>query len=131
MIEYAVAHLKVQHIVVCGHTSCGGVAAALGNQKLGLLDTWLVPLRSLRREHLATLKGLEAKEAARKLVELNVLRGVQVLRENGTVIDAMRDRGLQLHALVYDVASGELGELNAEEGEDHGKQRMEACETKA
>jgi len=129
VIEYAVVHLKVQHIVVCGHTSCGGVNAALGNAKLGLLDTWLVPLRSLRRQHLTTLKALEAKEAGRKLVELNVLQGVKTLRENGTVIDAVRDRGLQLHALVYDVASGELQEVGADEDEGVERERREACET--
>lgn len=129
VVEYAVVHLKVKHIVVCGHTSCGGVAAALGNSKLGLLDAWLAPLRSLRRQHLQALKGMEAKEAARRLVELNVLRGVETLRENGAVIDGMRERGLKLHAMVYDVASGELQELGAEEGEGEGHARTEACET--
>ena len=129
VIEYAVVHLKVKHIVVCGHTSCGGVNAALGNQKLGLLDTWLVPLRSLRRQHLQTLKGLSKDEAARKMVEANVLQGIKVLRENGTVIDAMRDRGLDLHGLVYDIACGELHELDTDEEPDHQHERKEACET--
>lgn len=130
VIEYAVAHLKVKHIVVCGHTSCGGVNAALGNAKLGLLDTWLVPLRSLRRQHLSTLKSMSQAEAGKKMVELNVLRGIQTLRENGTVIDGMRERGLQLHGLVYDIACGELRELDVgDEDEKAGKERCEACET--
>lgn len=129
VVEYAVVYLKVKHIVVCGHTSCGGVAAALGNSKLGLLDAWLAPLRSLRRQHLRALKGMEAPDAARRLVELNVLRGVETLRENGAVIDGMRERGLKLYAMVYDIASGELQELGAEEGEGEGHARKEACET--
>ena len=51
VIAYAVEHVKVSHVVVCGHTSCGGVAAALGNDRLGLLDVWLHPLRKLRAEN--------------------------------------------------------------------------------
>lgn len=129
VIEYAVVHLKVKHIVVCGHISCGGVAAALGNQKLGLLDTWLVPLRTLRRQHLHTLKSLPQAEAAKKMVEYNVLQGVETLKENATVIDAMRDRGVCIHALVYDVACGELRELSTAEASVSVKDRNEACET--
>ncbi|KAI9875034.1 MAG: hypothetical protein M1830_008997 [Pleopsidium flavum] len=129
VIEYAVVHLKVKHIVVCGHISCGGVKAALGNEKLGLLDTWLVPLRSLRRQHLHTLKALPQAEAAKKLVEYNVLQGIKTLKENATVIDAMRDHGICLHALVYDVACGELHELSTDESSHSVKDRKEACET--
>ncbi len=129
VIEYAVVHLKVKHIVVCGHTSCGGVNAALGNSKLGLLDTWLVPLRSLRRQHLPELKQMSQADAARKMVELNVHNGIRVLQENGSVIDAMRDRGLTLHPMVFDVACGKLQELPLEESSDVEAQRREACET--
>ena len=46
VVEYAVAHLKVKKVVVCGHTKCGGAAAALGDADLGeTLNTWLHPVR--------------------------------------------------------------------------------------
>ncbi|CAD6575778.1 MAG: hypothetical protein ASARMPRED_007463 [Alectoria sarmentosa] len=132
VIAYAVAHLKVMHIVVCGHTSCGGVNAALANQKLGLIDAWLTPLRKLRAENKPAWdkEGLSDKERTVKLVEANVRQGVQTLKENAEVIDGMRERGVVVHGLVYDVGSGELRELEIEEEELEGKKREEAFETK-
>lgn len=115
VIEYAVVYLKVQHIVVCGHTSCGGVAAALGNTRLGKIDTWLMPLRQLRMQHAKTLEALPEVEKGLKLVELNVRQGVETLRENPDVIDAAEKRGLQVHGMVYDLASGEVKRLETEE----------------
>ena len=116
VIQFAVQYLKVKHVVVCGHVSCGGVAAALDNKKLGLIDTWLMPLRELRRQNLDLLQSLEPKAAALKLVELNVQMGVNVLMQNPVVIEAVADRGLAVHGVVYNVGSGELKEL--EIGED-------------
>jgi len=126
VIQYAVEYLKVKHVVVSGHTSCGGIAAALGNKKLGLIDTWLLPLRALRRENLKLLESLDPKEAALKLVELNVRNGVKVLKENPVVMDAIAERGLQIHGVIYDVASGDLNELDIEEDEDTIKSRKTA-----
>jgi carbonic anhydrase len=111
VIDYAVNHLKVKHVVLCGHTSCGGVAAALGNKKLGLIDTWLLPLRTLRKENLKLLESLPPQDAALKLVELNVKEGVKTLKENYSILDAMADRGLKVHGLIYDIAKGQLNEL--------------------
>jgi carbonic anhydrase len=107
-IEYAVVYLKVKHIILCGHTSCGGVAAALDNKRLGTIDTWLMPLRQVRMENSAELEGLGPADRARKLVELNVHQGVAVLKSNPNVIDAMKERGLDVHGMVYDLAKGEL-----------------------
>lgn len=128
VIMYGVKALKVQHVVVCGHTSCGGVAAALGNARLGVIDAWLAPIRKLREANNAAWdeEGLGEKEKAIRLVEANVRQGVQTVRENPEVIDAVRERGLQVHGLVYDVASGELRELEIKEGELEGKKRQEA-----
>ena len=131
VIQFAVENLKVKHVVVCGHTSCGGVAAALGNKKLGLIDTWLMPLRALRRDNLKLLESLEPKEASLKLVELNVRSGVKVLEENPIIIDAVAERGLKVHGLIYDVGSGQLKELNIEEDEETVKSTKTAFMTKA
>ena len=54
-------YLKVRDIVVCGHTSCGGVNATLGNSKLGVLDIWLQPMRALREKHSEELEKLEVR----------------------------------------------------------------------
>jgi len=126
VIFYAVKHLQVKHIVVCGHTSCGGVNAALANQKLGLIDAWLTPLRKLRAENQKAWAHLEPHDRAVKLVEANVKEGVKTLKENAEVIEGMRERGVVVHGLVYDVECGELRELEIKEDERMGKEREEA-----
>ena len=129
VIEYAVVYLKVKHIVLCGHTACGGVAAALANKKLGLIDTWLMPLRRLRQQNLELLQSLGPEEGALRIVELNVLQGVRTLMENHVVLDAMQERGLKLHGLVYDVGSGKLRELDTAETDEAVKERLLAFKT--
>ena len=131
VIMYAVEHLKVKHVVVCGHTSCGGVAAALGNSKLGIIDAWLTPIRKLRMQ-MAGMKGweaLDAKEKALRLVEANVRQGVQTLRENAEVIEARKERGLVVHGLIYDIANGELRELDCVDAEHERLIREDAFHT--
>jgi carbonic anhydrase len=131
VIEYAVVHLKVKHIVVCGHTACGGVAAALSNKKLGLLDTWLMPLRRMREQNLNVLNHLDPKDAGLKLAEINVRHGLRTLSENSVVIDAMQDRerGLRLHGAMYDVGTGILRVLDTEEPLDIISARLAAFKT--
>lgn len=126
VIQYAVQYLKVKHIIVCGHTSCGGVAAALDNKKLGLIDTWLMPLRNLRQANAKLLEGLNEKDRALKMVDLNTRRSVSVLLENPIVIDAMVERGLQVHGVIYDVGTGELNELDISEDDEVVEQRTRA-----
>ncbi|OQU95938.1 hypothetical protein CLAIMM_02092 [Cladophialophora immunda] len=75
VIQYAVQYLKVKHIIICGHTSCG------------------------------------------------------VLLANPIVLDAMDERGLQVHALIYNVGTGELRELDIEEDEEVVKSRVTAFKT--
>ncbi|KAL2162198.1 hypothetical protein VTH06DRAFT_7111 [Thermothelomyces fergusii] len=128
VIEYAVAHLRVRHIVLCGHTACGGAAAALasssssssdggggggGSKRLGgVLDTWLMPLRALRSAHREALDAM-ADDTARtvRLAELNVEAGVRVLMENEVVREAVRDRGLEVHGCLFDIGSGRIRDL--------------------
>lgn len=91
-----------------------------------------MPLRKLRAENKPKWdeEGLGEKERTVRLVEANVRQGVQTLKENAEVIDGMRERGVAVHGLVYDVGSGELRELDIEEAEHEGKKREEAFGTK-
>ncbi|KAK5130387.1 hypothetical protein LTR16_001554 [Cryomyces antarcticus] len=126
VIHYAVVHLKVKHVIVCGHTSCGGVAGALGNARLGILDSWLQPLRQVRAQHTAELEALAPAERALRLSELGVRHSLEVLRQNADVIDAVTERGLQLHGLIFNVGTGELSVLDEEEGETEKEVRGKA-----
>lgn len=127
-MEFSVKHLKVKHVVLCGHTSCGGVAATLGNKKLDVLDLWLQPMRALREQHAEELEKLDDKEKGTYLAKLNVKAGVERLRRMAPVLEAARDRGLQVHGVIYDLATGQLEDLKCSEGEPATKQRHAAFE---
>lgn len=130
VVEFSVRHLKVNHVVLCGHTSCGGVNAALGNSKIDVLDLWLGPMKTLREQHVAELEKLEGAEKATYLSKVNVKHGVEQLRRLPPVLEAMRDRGLQVHGLIYDLATGRLEDLHCGEHESAVKKRLAVFETK-
>ncbi|KAF5864690.1 hypothetical protein ETB97_006967 [Aspergillus alliaceus] len=131
VIEYAVRHLRVNHIVLSGHTKCGGIAAALGNKQLGILDPWLLPLRQIREQNLALLQTLTPEDATVKMAELNVREGVKLLKSKSVVLEAMQERGLQVHGLIYDVACGVLRDIDTKDSEEEIKRRLVAFKTEA
>ena len=108
VIEFAVGVLKVSHVVLSGHTGCGGVNAALGNASVGsVLDGWLMPIRRLRSQFGKQLEGMSShEERAAFLIRENVKQGVRQLREMGVVEKAIRERGLVVHGVVYNVGTG-------------------------
>src|ERR671934_1436812 len=72
-IQFAVDVLKVRHIIVCGHYGCGGVLAALRDEKLGPIDNWLRHVQDVRWKHQAQLEALPTEEQRHhRLCELNV-----------------------------------------------------------
>jgi len=123
VIEYAVVHLKVSHIVLCGHTRCGGAAGALSDSRLGgVLDTWLTPLKALRKEHSEELEGIKNDtERQSRMAELGVERGVENLLANFVVDDAIKERGLSVHGVLFDVACGKLFDLGIGTSGNGGK----------
>lgn len=130
-IEYAVTHVKVKHVVLCGHTGCGGAAAALSDARVGgVLDTWLTPLRAVRHAHAEELAGLPEGDGgggnarAARLAELNVEAGVKVLMANVAVQEAVRDRGLEVHGCLFDLASGRLRDLGFGNGKAKARRRV-------
>jgi len=112
VIEYAVDHLKVKHIVLCGHTCCGGAGAALSDGRVGgVIDAWITPLKALRKQNQKEIDALKGDTKAVRLAELNVEYGVQNLMANYVVDGAIKKRGLQVHGTIYDVASGKMKNL--------------------
>jgi carbonic anhydrase len=113
VIEYAVEHLKVGHIVVCGHYACGGVKAAMQSADLGILNPWLRNIRDVYRIHNQELNDIDCEEKKYdRLVELNVQEQCINLMKTSAVQKAYRERGLKVHGWVFNVHSGRLIDLN-------------------
>ncbi|GAB1315968.1 Carbonic anhydrase [Madurella fahalii] len=113
VIEYAVLFLKVKHIILCGHTSCGGAIAALTDSRVGgVLDTWLTPLKAVKMAHADELAAIrDDKARAVRVAELNVEAGVKVLMANFVVQEAIKERGLEVHGCLFDIGSGRIRDL--------------------
>ncbi|KAA2219425.1 carbonic anhydrase [Maribacter flavus] len=113
VVEYAVEHLKVSHLVVCGHYACGGVKAAMQSADLGILNPWLRCIRDVYRIHKDELNTIEDEEKKYdRLVELNVQEQCVNLIKTAVVQKAYRQRELTVHGWVFNVHSGELIDLN-------------------
>ena len=112
VVNYAVDHLKVNHVVVCGHYACGGVKAAMQSADLGILNPWLRNIRDVYRIHRDELDAI-ADEDKRydRLVELNVQEQCVNLIKTASVQKAARDRNLKVHGWVFDVHTGRLIDL--------------------
>ena len=112
VVNYAVDHLKVNHVVVCGHYACGGVKAAMQSADLGILNPWLRNIRDVYRIHRNELDAI-ADEDKRydRLVELNVQEQCVNLIKTAAVQKAARDRNLKVHGWVFDVHTGKLIDL--------------------
>lgn len=112
VLNYAVDHLKVKHIVVCGHYACGGVKAAMQSADLGILNPWLRNIRDVYRIHKAELNTIEDEDIKYdRLVELNVKEQCVNLIKTAAVQKAYRERGLKVHGWVFDVHTGKLIDL--------------------
>ena len=112
VLNYAVRHLKVNHIVVCGHYECGGVKAAMQAKDLGILNPWLRNIRDVYRIHKNELNAItDEPKRYDRLIELNVQEQCVNLIKTAAVQEAYRERGLLVHGWVFDIHSGKLIDL--------------------
>ena len=113
VIEYAVAVLRVKHIIVCGHYGCGGVRAALQDRRLGLIDNWLRHIRDVRQRHRVELDALPSEDAqVDRLCELNVAEQVLNVCQTTMVQSAWEEgRKLEVHGWIYSLQDGLLRDL--------------------
>ncbi|PSR14972.1 MAG: carbonic anhydrase [Bacteroidetes bacterium] len=118
VINYAVSHLKVNHVVVCGHYYCGGVKAAMQSADLGILNPWLRNIRDVYRIHRQELDAIADDEARyKRLVELNVQEQCVNVLKTADVQRAYRERKITVHGWVFDIHSGKLIDLKINFGE--------------
>jgi carbonic anhydrase len=112
VINYAVSHLKVNHVVVCGHYYCMGVKAALQSEDMGILNPWLRNIRDVYRLHREELDAItNEEEKYNRLVELNVQEQCVNVLKTPDLQKAYKERQVTVHGWVFDVHSGRLIDL--------------------
>jgi carbonic anhydrase len=118
VLQFAVDVLKVKHILVVGHYGCGGIAAAVDGQRLGLIDHWLHPIREVHEDNRATLEAIADKKARLDwLCELNVIRQVRNVTSDVFIQEAWaRGQTLRVHGWVYALGDGLVRDLGVTVG---------------
>jgi carbonic anhydrase len=113
VLQYAIDVLHVEHVIVTGHYGCGGVAAALADQPLGLIDNWLRHVQDVAAEHAAELDAIADPDArAARLCELNVIAQVNNVARTSIARDAWaRGQALAVHGWIYGLEDGRLRDL--------------------
>ncbi|PKS05632.1 hypothetical protein jhhlp_008151 [Lomentospora prolificans] len=116
VIEYAVRHLKVKHIVICGHYGCGGVKAAMTPKDLGILNPWLRNIRDVYRLHEAELDAITDEEARyNRLVELNVVEQCKNVIKTAAVQESYAQKKYPVvHGWVFDFRDGLLKDMKVD-----------------
>ena len=114
VINFAVKHLDVKHIVVCGHYNCGGVKAAMTPKDMGLLNPWLRTIRDVYRMHAKELDAItNERERYNRLVELNVREQATNVIKTANVQKSYQQKGYPIvHGWVFDLHSGILIDLD-------------------
>lgn len=113
VIQYAVAVLKVKHIILCGHYGCSGVQAALGNSQLGLIDNWLRHIKDVFSKHESILTAIPNEQSRLdRLCELNVIEQVNNICHTTMVQEAwLSGQDLSVHGWIYGINDGLLKDM--------------------
>lgn len=113
VIDYAVKHLKVKHIVICGHYNCGGVKASMQAKDMGILNPWLRNIRDVYRIHQDELNEISDEEIRyQRLVELNVEEQfINIIKTAAVQKSYIRNGYPEVHGWVFDIRFGELIDL--------------------
>ena len=109
VVDYAVNHLQVKHIIVCGHYGCGGVKAAMTNRDFDyVLNMWLHNIKDVYHLHKAELNAIKNEEQRTdRLVELNVIEQVMHLAKTSIIQRAWKNHNRpHLHGWVYGLKDG-------------------------
>lgn len=108
VLEYAVVHLKVKHIIVCGHYGCGGVKAAMTQHNFGIINKWLRNIKDVYRFHREEIDAItDEDQKTNRLVELNVIEGVMNLAKTSIIQKAWKyNQQPHLHGWVYGLKDG-------------------------
>lgn len=121
VLQYGVEHLKVKHIIVCGHYGCGGVAAAMSQKDFGNINKWLQHIKDVYRMNAAELDAIaDEGDRASRLAELNVVQQVRQLAQTDFIqATAKTEQRPTLHGWIYDLKTGMLNDLTKIEASEY------------
>ncbi len=110
VLDFAVSHLKVKHIIVCGHYGCGGVKAAMTHHNMGIINKWLRNIKDVYRFHEEEIIAIKDEEQrVNRMVELNVQEQVINLAKTSIIQKAWKyDQRPHIHGWVYGLSNGLL-----------------------
>jgi carbonic anhydrase len=112
VIQFAVDHLKVEHIIVVGHYGCGGVLASLRGTRVGLADNWLRHVHDVKIRHRQRLDHLPVKDQEDVLCEMNVIEQVGNVALSNVMQDAWsRGQKVTVHGWCYGLKDGLVNDL--------------------
>lgn len=108
VLEYAVNHLKVKHIIVCGHYGCGGVKAAMSHHHLGIINNWVRSIKDVHRIHRELVDSVPDPEKQLNLmIELTIKEQVMNLAKTSIIQRAWKhEQRPHLHGWVYGLGDG-------------------------
>jgi carbonic anhydrase len=108
VLDYAVNHLHVKHIIVCGHYGCGGVKAALGRHDLGIINKWVRNIKDLYVINKEAIDKCETEEEKiDRLTELNVKQQVINLAKTTIIQKSWKmNQRPKIHGWVYGLEDG-------------------------
>ncbi len=113
VLEYAIYFLEVKHIIVCGHTGCGGIESAFNKPSSKFINPWIDNILKIRIDHKSDLDALSCKaERSNRLSELNVVNQIENLGNLSLVKEAwIKKLDLSLHGWIYNLSTGILRDL--------------------
>ena len=121
VLEYAVNHLKVKHIIVCGHYGCGGVKAAMTNHNYGIINKWIRNIKDVYRIHRDEIKyQTKEEDQLNRLIELNVQEQVMNLAKTSIIQKCWKEEQRPyLHGWVYGLDNGIINPICEMGHDDH------------
>lgn len=109
VLYYGVEALKVKNIIVCGHTCCGGIMAAMGEQKIPFMEPWLEGLRKIYQDNKQIINQFDSQEKrAEEFAKISIKHQVQNLFSYDFIKEKVKKKELLLHGLIYDIGEGQL-----------------------
>jgi len=114
VLQFAIEGLQVEHVIVCGHYGCGGIAAAMDGKRHGLIDNWLRQMGDTATLHADKLNTIDdTDERLNELCRLNVAEQILNVAETTVVQDAWnRGQELLVHGWVYGLKDGRIRDLD-------------------